>query len=111
MDWAYAALILGCFGYSGAIIVEFLNLRTAINPRIKQSEEDVIDIGLQFVVEEEVADGVRLEVCRLQEHVEEMRRRRESVKSMIVSERERKQRLEMLLFQKRLKGRQSLAMA
>jgi prefoldin subunit 5 len=99
------------FGYSGAIIVEFLNRRTAINPRIKQSEEDAIDVGLEFVVEEEAAESVRLEVCRLQEHVEEMRRRRESVKSMIVSERERKQRLEMILFRKRLKGRQSLAMA
>jgi len=111
MDWAYAVLILGCFGYSGAIIVEFLNLRTAVTPRIRRTEEDVMDVRLQLVVEEEAAEGVRMEVCRLKEHVEEMRRRRESLKSMIVSERERKQRLEMVLFRKRLKSRQSMAMA
>ena len=106
MDWAYAVLILGCFGYSGAITVEFLNLRTAVTPRIRRTEEDVMDVRLQFVVEEEAAEGVRMEVCRLKEHVEEMRRRCESLKSMIVSERERKQRLEMVLFRKRLKSRQ-----
>lgn len=111
MDWAYAALILGCFGYTGAIIVEFLNLRTAITPRIKDSEEELVDIGLEFAVEEEAAEHVRMEVCRLTDHVDEMRRRRTALKSMIASERERKQRLEMVLFRKRLKNRQALAVA
>ena len=52
-----------------------------------------------------------MQVSRLKDHVAEMRRRRTNVKLMVASERERKQRLEMVLFRKRLKNRQSLAVA
>ena len=43
MDWVYAAIVFGSLAYVGAIVVDYLNYRTGITPRIRQVEEGALE--------------------------------------------------------------------
>lgn len=111
MDWLYAGLIIGCLAYAGAIVIEYANYRTAISPRISDSEEVAAGVGLEFAEEERAAEDLRARIHRLQADVDELRRQKTSLQGRLVTEKERKQRLEIAVFRKRLKSRQSLVSA
>ena len=111
MDWAYAALIIGSLAYCGAIAIDFLNYRTGMTPRIKQVEEGVVDVGLEFATVVEATGHLNEQVNQLKADVQDLRRQKTSLFGRLVSERERKQRLEMAVFRKRLKGRERLLSA
>ena len=111
MDWVYAGLIVGCLAYAGAIVIEYTNYRTSITPRIKQVEDGVLDVGLDFASEEEEADRVHGRITRLQSDVAELRRHKTALFGRLVTERERKQRLEIAVFRKRLKSKAPLVSA
>ena len=57
MDWVYETLIVGCLAYAGAIVIDYVNYRDGITPRIQRIERGVIDIGLDFVSEEEAINS------------------------------------------------------
>lgn len=111
MDWVYAALIVGCLTYAGAIIVDYTNYQTGITPRIRQVEEGALDMGIEFAAEEEAAERTKTRANRLQIHVDELRRQKTALQGRLVSELERKQRLEITIFRKRLKGKEPLLSA
>ena len=108
MDWFYAGLILGCLVYVGSILVEYTNYRTGITPKIKHVEDSAIKVGQDFVREEETTIDAQERVGKLKMHVDELRRHRTSLFSRLVTERERKQRLEIAVFRKRLKNKTPL---
>jgi hypothetical protein len=111
MDWVFASLVVGCLAYAGSILVEYTNYRTGLTPRIKQVEDGVLDVGLEFAAEEEAADNVRTRISRQRMHVDELRRHKTALFGRLVTERERKQRLEIAVFRKRLKSKQPLLSA
>ena len=111
MDWVYASLIIGCLAYAGSIVIEYTNHRTQITPRIKQVEDDAIDVGQAFASEEAASEDVRTRITRLRSDIDELRRQKTALFGRLVTERERKQRLEIAVFRKRLKNKQSLVSA
>lgn len=111
MDWVYASLIVGCLAYAGAIIVEYTNYRTGITPKIQQIEDGVLDVGQDFVAEEEAANDTQSRISSLRMHVDELRRHKTALYGRLVTERERKQRLEIAMFRKRLKSKSPLVSA
>ena len=111
MDWVYETLIVGCLAYAGAIVIDYVNYRDGITPRIQRIERGVVDIRLDFVSEEEAAEKARSRVHRLRTVVDELRRQKTSFYSRLVCERDRKQKLEMAVFRKRLKRKEPLSSA
>jgi hypothetical protein len=111
MDWVYAAIVFGSLAYVGAIVVDYLNYRTGITPRIRQVEEGALEASTEFAAEERAAEKIRTHANRLQLHVDELRRQKTALQGRLVSERERKQRLEITVFKKRLKGKEPLLSA
>ena len=109
MDWVYAALIFGSLAYyARAIVIEYTNYRTSITARINQIEDGVLDVGLSFATEEEEADRVRSRINSLQSEVAELRHQKTALFIRLATERERKQRLEIAIFRKRLKSKEPL---
>ena len=111
MDWVYETFSVGCLVYSGAIVIEYMNYRADIKSRIQRIETGVVDIGLDFISEEKAAEKARSRVKRLRTEVNELRLQKTSFYRRLVCERERKQRLEMALFRKRLKRKEPLSSA
>ena len=46
MDWVYETLIVGCLAYAGAIVIDYVNYRDGITPRIQRIERGVDDISV-----------------------------------------------------------------
>ena len=111
MDWVYAALIVGCLTYAGAIIVDYTTYQTGITPRFRQVEEGALVVGIEFAAEEKAAEETKTRAGRLQIHVDGLRRQKTALKGRLVSERERKQRLEITVIKKRLRRKEPLLSA
>ncbi len=111
MDWVYAAIIVGCLAYAGTIIIDYVNRRTVVSPRIRQLEDGAVEVGLEFSAEEDAMEQIRMRASTLETQVNEQRLHRTAVKGGLVSERERKRRLEIAVFRKRLKSKEPLRLA
>jgi hypothetical protein len=61
---------------------------------------------LEFAAEVQAADNASERVNRIRSELQELRRQKTSLFGKLVTERERKQRFEMAVFRKRLKGKE-----
>ena len=111
MEWIFAALSVAALVYSGGIVVDYLNHTTSICPRIKKLEDGVADLNLESNAEHELLEDVDERVTNLKSLVNDLRRQTVEMRDRLKAERERKRRLEVAVFRKRLRSRESLATA
>jgi|GEM_PF-1583161 acetylglutamate synthase len=111
MEWIFVALVIGVVGYCAVIVVEYTNYALQIKPRIAHLETEAADLvrDMNSISLEKDASRIRSET--LKTSVSELGDRLRDLRSKLLIEKSRKQRLDMEAFKLRLKGRLGPAMA
>ena len=109
MEWIYATLVLVALVYAAAMTMEYMNHSTRVTPKIRSLEEGVVDLNLEANAEAELLDEVHVRIEDTRQVVTDLRRQTSEMRDRLRAEQERKRRLEIAVFRKRLRSRERLA--
>jgi chromosome segregation ATPase len=104
MAWILVVLIVGAMAYAAMIIVEYTNYTLQVRPRIAKLDRTAAELEEEWNGEEARVHEIELRSKGLQDCVSGLQRRTAELRGEVKGERDRKQRLEMEVFKRRLKG-------
>ena len=104
MEWVFVALIVGTMVYSGSIVVEYFKCSIRIQTRLASLETGAVELGKESGDEETIQLEVHGRIDCLKESMQEFQGKIAELRGKQQAERDRKQKLEMEVFKKRLKS-------
>ena len=111
MAWILVVLIVGAMAYAAVIIVDYTNYTLQVQPRISKLDRNAAELEEEWNGEEATVHEIELRLKGLQDSVSALQHRSAELRGEVRGERERKQRLEMEVFKRRLKGNRRMVAA
>ena len=106
-----AVFIVGALIYGGAMVLQYFNYAAQILPCISRLEEEVMRLGMVSDDEETHCVEIKDRMGDINRDLGTLQRDIVAMQGQIQAERERKQRLDMIVFKERLKGKRTAMLA